>query len=178
MPEMFQAFNGRDRSEEHDETAKKILYDLKYSNRRDCADLLSSEAARRLRPEIVRWNPEVMIPVPLYPKKELQRGYNQAGVLAQKLSRYLEKVQINLPVDQDYLVRVKQTSAQKELSRERRNQNIRGAFEISYKRTGKQYQRVLLVDDIYTSGATLSECARILKKAGTAQVFFLTFSIG
>ena len=180
----------------HDETAKKILYDLKYSNKRDHADMLALEAVRRLGERIRRWNPDVMMPVPLHPKRELQRGFNQSEVLADRLSRYLQERKIDLPVDCTWLHRIKKTLPQKELSGYQRKENIDGAFAVAAggerkKRIGgpekergvsavlpAEYRRILLVDDIYTSGATLSECARVLKAAGAERVFFLTFSIG
>ena len=164
----------------HDERAKKILYDLKYHNRKDNAKMLAREAADRLFGIVKHWNPDVVIPVPLHKKRELKRGFNQAALLTEHLIRELKDYGLNLNADPNYLVRVRTTSAQKELRREQRSENIRGAFEISYKEDPGKYtgSTVLLVDDIYTSGATLSECARILKEAGVSKVYFLTFSIG
>lgn len=162
----------------HDQHARKILYDLKYRNKRDHADMLAFEAAGRLSSFLELWKPEVIIPVPLHKKRLRRRGYNQAEVLSEKLSRILVSHQIRIPVDSRYLIRVRTTSAQKELSSEERERNMRGAFEIHYKEAAGKYRRILLVDDIYTSGATLSECARVLKEEGAEKVFFLTFSIG
>lgn len=169
----------------HDDAAKKILYDLKYSNRRDHADMLAGEAAYRYHGLIEFWHPDVMIPVPLHKTRELKRGFNQAEVLARKLRQYLSDYGLEIPVDNGLLIRTKHTYAQKELNRTRRIENISGAFRLNthYRQTsGKGRfqlpQTVLLVDDIYTSGATLSECAKVLKAAGVSRVFFLTFSIG
>lgn len=164
----------------HDEAAKKILYDLKYRNKRDNAKMLAIEAAARLHDFVKRYDPDVIISVPLNRKRELKRGFNQAELLAGHLIRELKSYGLDLRMDPDYLIRVKKTSAQKELRREQRRENIRGAFEISYKEDLRKYKgcTVLLIDDIYTSGATLSECARVLKAAGVAKVYFLTFSIG
>ena len=164
----------------HDEAAKKILYDLKYYNRRDNALMLAREAADRLRGWIGHIRPDVIIPVPLHKKRQLERGYNQAELLSRRLSQMLDSEEMSVPVDSRFLVRVKRTSAQKQLQSAMRRENIRGAFEISYREDPGKYRngRILLVDDIYTTGTTLSECAKVLKAAGAANVFFLTFSIG
>ena len=164
----------------HEDSAKKILYDLKYHNRRDHARMLAYEAAERFADTIRVWKPDVLIPVPLHRKRERKRGFNQAGILAMELGRELFNRDLALQVDPGFLVRVRSTSAQKELGAKSRKENIRGAFEICYRESQGKYRgkKILLVDDIYTSGATLSECARVLKKAGTRAVFFLTFSIG
>lgn len=158
----------------HEDPAKQILYELKYSNKRDHADMLGWEAARQLADFIRRWDPQVILPVPLHRKRERQRGFNQAEVLAKRLSFYLAEQQIHLPVKSGLLIRTAYTRAQKELDPEERRRNLRGAFSLS---CALPYKKVLLADDIYTTGATLSECARVLKEAGAQQVHFLTFSI-
>ena len=156
----------------HDDAAKKILYDLKYSNKRDNADFLAFEAADRMKELLLLWNPDVMIPIPLHRKKTLSRGFNQAELLADRLSHLTD-----IPVDRVMLIRSRETSPQKGLDRDQRIKNIRGAFTVTDENCNS-YRTVLLVDDIYTSGATLSETARVLKEAGVRTVYFLTFSIG
>ena len=156
----------------HDDTARKILYDLKYSNKRDNADMLVHEAAARFKEILSRWDPEMLIPIPLNRKKKLQRGFNQAELLADRLSRLT-----GIPVDPVMLIRSRETSPQKGLDRDQRMKNIRGAFEAADGNCNS-YRTVLVVDDIYTSGSTISEAARILKAAGVKTVYFLTFSIG
>jgi len=164
----------------HDEAAKKILYDLKYHNRRDNARMLAFEAAKRLQSWIRQIKPDVIIPVPLHRKRQLERGYNQAQLLAGRLSEILASEKIFIPVDSRFLLRVRKTSAQKQLQSTQRRENIKGAFEISYREDPGKYKNctILLVDDIYTTGTTVSECAKVLKETGAGRVFFLTFSIG
>lgn len=165
----------------HDEPSKKILYDLKYYNRRENAGMLAYEAVLREGTTILGWKPDVIIPVPLHKKREIKRGYNQAALLANQFSIYLAEVSSRLiPVDDRYLVRIRKTSPQKELSGNRRQENVRNAFAVSYKDDSCKYagKTILLVDDIYTSGATLSECARVLKQYGAAKVYCLAFGIG
>jgi len=159
----------------HEGAARKIIYDLKFSNKRDNADMLAYEAAKRCFELIRFWNPDVLIPVPLHRKKELARGFNQSFLLAKKLAYYLEIYDMNIPVDPDILVRCRQTLPMKELSGAQRADNIKNAFAVAsdakaVSGRGFKYKTVLLVDDIYTTGATLSECAGVLKEAGAAAV--------
>ena len=152
----------------HDDISRKIIYDLKYAGRRDNADMIGYELTKRAGALIRQWDPQVVIPVPVHKSKRIQRGFNQAETLALKL-------RTQIPVDCDYLIRHKKTLAQKELIPELRRRNITGAFSVHEYR--KPYSSVLLVDDIYTSGSTLSECARVLKEKGVKKVYFLTGSI-
>lgn len=163
----------------HDGAAKKILYDLKFSNKRDNADMLAFEAAQRCREQIAFWDPDIMVPVPLYRKKKRERGFNQAELLSVRLSFCLRDYGMSIPVRTDILERVSSTKPMKTLDSRERKENIRGAFRVV---TGKDQiadiKSVMLVDDIYTSGATMSECAGVLKRSGISRVYFLTFSTG
>ena len=168
----------------HDEVSKKILYDLKYYNRKDNARMLAFEAAQREGWRMQMWGIDVIIPVPLHKKRQISRGYNQAQVLAEQFVRNLDLMQSGrepaIDVDSGFLVRVRQTKAQKELSGEQRRANIREAFTVRYREPPDKYagKTILLIDDIYTSGATLSECAGVLKRHGARRVYCLTFAIG
>ena len=164
----------------HDEVSKKIVYDLKYYNRKDNAKMLSYEATARLKDWLFFIEPDVMIPVPLHYRRQLQRGFNQSTVIALELKENLKKVNLELPVDEKYLLRTRKTHVQKELSRRQRKANIKDAFQINVKEPCGKYSgaSVLLVDDVFTSGITLSECAKVLKQAGAARVYFLAMSIG
>jgi len=164
----------------HDEVSKKILYDLKYHNKRDHARMLAFEAVQREGWRVRMWKIDVIIPVPLHKERRISRGFNQAQVLAKHLAEYLGPETGDIAVDSGYLVRIRKTQAQKELSGEQRRANIRGAFTINDREAEDKYagKTVLLVDDIFTSGATLSECARVLKRHGVRYVYCLTFAIG
>jgi ComF family protein len=113
--------------------------------------------------------PDLIVPVPLHPKRLRERGFNQSGVLAGELAR-----KIKVPVSFDVIRRKHQTLPQTRLKRAERLKNVKGAFEICDVDTVRG-RRVLLVDDVYTTGTTLSECARILKsKGGASEVHALT----
>lgn len=114
---------------------------------------------------------DFVIPVPLHRKRLKSRGFNQA----QLLCHYIEK-HFNLPVNLD-LKRIRFTPPQMNLRRQERLQNIKGAFEIKNKvAIAEKY--ILLVDDIFTTGATVDECSQVLLKAGAKQVSVLTLARG
>ena len=108
-----------------------------------------------------------VVPVPLHPKRERYRGYNQATLLAKVIAR-----NAGVPVWRDALRRVRHTDQQALVAAARRWENVRGAFRAASGRV--EGRRVLLVDDVMTTGATVGECARMLKKVGAARVNVLT----
>jgi len=111
-----------------------------------------------------------IIPVPLHPKRLRWRGFNQAVILAKQVSHLW-----GLPMDPFILLRSTETEPQTQLSEEDRRKNVRGAFSLNPKKT-VQGQRILLVDDIYTSGATVNECSRTLIRGGAKEVSILTLA--
>lgn len=113
---------------------------------------------------------DLIMPVPLHKKRLRHRGFNQALLLASPISK-----QFNIPLCFDNLVRIRPTRPQVELSGEERIKNVRGAFAV--KRPDLVGGKiVLLVDDVFTTGATLNECAAVLKKAGATAVNALTLA--
>ncbi|MGI6010632.1 MAG: double zinc ribbon domain-containing protein [Ruminococcus sp.] len=118
-----------------------------------------------------RWRPQVILPVPMYRGKKKRRGYNQAEILAREAGKYLD-----IPVRTDLLFRVRNTKPQKEMTPQKRRENLKGAFR-ALPECGN-YERILLVDDIYTTGSTMDAIAEILKQQGTGKIYFLTACTG
>jgi len=114
----------------------------------------------------------VVCPVPLHPSRFRHRGYNQSEILAKAVSRSL-----GVPMRRRLLRRLRPTPTQTRLSKPARRANVRGAFEASRRRCA-ECTTVLLIDDVKTSGATVSECARMLKRAGVKTVNVLTLAHG
>jgi len=113
---------------------------------------------------------DFVLPVPLHPRRLRQRGFNQALLLA----RYVSRVH-SLPLDYTALQRIRHTEPQTQLSGTERKKNIRGAFAVTQPGliSGKH---ILLIDDVFTTGATVQECSRILLKAGAEKVAVLTLA--
>jgi ComF family protein len=110
-----------------------------------------------------------VVPVPLHPKRLKTRGFNQAAIVAQTVSKALK-----LPLDEVSLVRVSATGKYRAgLDRKGRQDTVAGAFEVSHRRLVAG-ENILLVDDVFTTGATVSSCAEVLLGAGARQVFVLT----
>jgi ComF family protein len=132
------------------------------------AELLVREAAPQLRAE--EW--DYIVPVPLHPLKKREREFNQAEVLAQHLSSTTR-----IPIQLKALRRVLPTATQTLLSREKRALNMRGAFAT----TGVvplEKKRIIILDDIFTTGATTNACARALRRAGATDVCVWTVARG
>ena len=114
---------------------------------------------------------EAIVPVPMYSKKERYRGYNQAALFGRALSEKMD-----IPCIPRLMIRVKDTRPQKELNGRERENNVKNAFQSSDNVV--KYKRILIVDDIYTTGNTIDAVSFLLKKAGAEKVYFLTISIG
>jgi len=110
---------------------------------------------------------DAIVPVPLHPARQRERGFNQAGVLAEWLSTHMA-----VPL-RPVLQRIRYTTTQTAFDRSERMQNLRGSFRLR-KNADVRRLRVLLIDDVLTTGSTLSECARTLKKAGAQSVYAAT----
>lgn len=121
---------------------------------------------------IGRIMPECIVPVPLHPIKKQIRGFNQTELLAEALSR-----EIHLPV-RKLLIKIKNTKEQKTLSKYRRMRNVADAFEVDEEAlNGKVPKTVLLLDDVNTTGSTLTACAKTLKTRGVKRVIFLSVCV-
>ncbi|MDX1737111.1 MAG: ComF family protein [Alphaproteobacteria bacterium] len=117
--------------------------------------------------------PQMIIPIPLHRKKLIHRQYNQAALIARQLQKHTK-----LPMVTDLLVRSKATKPQGHLSKKMRAENLKNAFTISQKSSfmAALPKTVLLIDDVMTSGATLHQAARCLKRAGIERVTCLTLA--
>ena len=113
---------------------------------------------------------DIIIPVPIHKKRKLQRGYNQTQLIAKEISK-----NIDIKLCNNVLVKKKNTIAQSKLNKNKRKQNIKGAFK-ALNVQNIQGKSVLLFDDIYTTGSTANECSKILKEAGAKTVGVLTIA--
>ena len=147
------------------------VYRFKYGNRREYADFYGEEIARYLGEFIRQVQPQALIPIPLHRIRRQIRGYNQALLLANAISRYT-----GVPICDKILVRVKNTVPLKQLNPKQRQNNLKNAFQL--KENNVKLKTVLLVDDIYTTGSTMDEAATVLLAAGVERVYFITLACG
>lgn len=155
----------------YNEEIKESIYRFKYHNQRTYADFYGQEICNRYGREIRRMGIEALIPVPISVEKQRKRGFNQAELIAKVVGE-----QLNIPVETQLIVRIKNTIPQKELNQEERRKNLNNAFQITENRV--KYKKIMLVDDIYTTGSTIDACAIPLRKAGIEEVSFVSLSIG
>lgn len=155
----------------YDAAGRKMIYDFKYNNKRDNGEFLACEIVNRCGMQIRHMGGDVLVPVPLYWWKKRIRGFNQSEVLAKRLGELT-----GIAVCSSMLVRIKNTKPQKNLEHSQRKNNLMDAFRIG--RVPEGIKRVILVDDIYTTGSTIDACSRVLKTAGIEKVYFISACIG
>ena len=149
---------------------------IKYHGRREYMDFYGEAIARRYEKRIRRMGAEALLPVPVHRQRLKVRGFNQAEALAESISRHLGT---SIPVRTDLLLRNKRTLPQKDLTPAERLKNLSQAFESDPSRVREAgVRRVILVDDIYTTGSTAEACSRVLLAAGVQEIYLLNICIG
>ncbi|PYX91415.1 MAG: hypothetical protein DMG71_20265, partial [Acidobacteria bacterium] len=152
----------------------ELIHLLKYDQVRPASNVLGrmlAEAITDLAPSVGETS-LLVVPVPLHPRKLRQRGFNQAELIARAALK-LKPAGVQLTLESGILERRRQTQSQIGLSRHQRRENMRGAFAVT-KPAELEGREVLLVDDVFTTGTTVSECARMLRRAGAARVWVAT----
>jgi len=144
---------------------------FKYRRRATLAPFLASLMVEQLQEQGVSFGAgALLVPVPLYWYRQWLRGFNQSGLLAQSLGTLL-----GLEVVINALTKVKNTPSQTECTRKERGDNVRGSIEVNPLYRAKLFGKdLILVDDVFTTGSTLKEATRVLKKAGVRYVYLLT----
>jgi ComF family protein len=154
----------------YDDVARTLVHALKYQDRTDLAPAMGRWMARA-GTELLR-DADVLVPVPLHWRRGWSRRYNQSGALARVIER-----QSGVKLATQALLRVRPTQQQVGLSRSQRATNVQGAFKVAPDRQSRIYgRRVVLIDDVLTSGATVDACARALLRAKAASVDVLVFA--
>ena len=113
---------------------------------------------------------DIVISVPVSKKRKKQRGYNQSELIAQDICRKLDK-----KYAKNILIKTKNTVAQSTLNKEQRQENAKGVYSLKNENKIKN-KKVLLIDDIYTTGSTVNECARVLKQANLEEIGIFTIA--
>ena len=155
----------------YNDLMRESIVMMKYKGRREYGETLGMLAAEEAREYRAAFRPEAVIPIPLHRERLRKRTYNQAEAIAEPVAKYL-----GVPLHPDGLIRRASTGAMKELSAAERAKNIEKA--VFANENLPVYRRVLLVDDIYTTGATMDAAAAVLKRHGIPEIYFLTVCIG
>jgi ComF family protein len=153
---------------------RKAILHLKFYGREHLANRLGELLLRPFE-ALAERDSALVAPVPLHPSRSRQRGFNQAEVLARGLVRKLRREQRGLRLAEDLILRVRPTLPQVGLSPSARRENVRGVFSVPQPERVRN-QTVLLVDDVMTTGATLSACAAALKRAAASRVLALSLA--
>jgi ComF family protein len=153
---------------------RDLIHLLKYDHVRPAANVLGrmlSEVIDGLA-EGFNASPLIMVPVPLHSRKLRERGFNHSELIARAALK-LKPAQVELALKPEILLRRRATESQTGLSRDQRQRNVRGAFAVTRQEDVRD-REILLVDDVLTTGTTVSECARVLRRAGATRVWVAT----
>lgn len=149
---------------------QKLIHKLKYHNKKEIGLVLGKHFGESLKKSDFFKDIDVIIPVPLHPKKEKIRGYNQANMIAIGLSKSMK-----IPVNSTSLVRLIHTNSQTRKNKLERWENVNNIFELLDPHT-LENKHILLVDDVVTTGSTLESCSHALLKAKGAKVSIATLA--
>lgn len=155
----------------YDDCMRKSVHQMKFYNKREYADFYAQQMCRILEPVLPLWRPQVLLPVPLHPSRRRQRGFNQAELLAAGIGK-----EFQIPVNGAMVERVKKTRPQRELDRKKRKNNLKNAFKI--KEHDVKLDRVLIIDDIYTTGSTIDAISECLLARGVKEIYFAALCTG
>ena len=163
---------------EYGEYEKTLLYELKYASRGDIGlaigEIIYDRMAAEFGEDGLAPAYDLVIPIPIHKRRKNTRGFNQAELIAKDFA-----ARADLNMEAKLLIRTKETGAMKGLGPAERRTNIQGAFEI--REDSEEFikgARILIIDDIFTTGATLDEAALVLKDAGASRVDFCVFAAG
>jgi competence protein ComFC len=146
---------------------REAIHKMKYGNDIGLGEIFSEMLVQHLQQ--LNWSIDLIVPVPLSPGRIKERGYNQSDLLAHPVASRLKT-----PYSIDTLKRTRETQSQVGLSAKERQKNVTGAFWADEKKV--QNKRILVIDDVMTTGATLNACAQALKEANAEQVYGLTLA--
>ena len=154
---------------QYDDFSKKIILDFKFRDHLENKKLLVQWLLLAGK-DIFNSGVDLIIPVPLYYTRLLSRKYNQSAILVAELSKLT-----SIPADYKSLKKVRNTLPQVQCNGTKRTTNIKNAFQVIYPNKIKK-KRILLIDDVYTTGSTLNECCKVLLKAGATSDDVLTIA--
>lgn len=150
---------------------QEVIHEMKYRNSFIMGKTLGQITAAGLYNNIIVWNADLIIPVPIHRLRRADRGYNQSLYIAKGISTAL-----NIPLKPHIIRRARYTATQTALNLSERKQNVKDAFVLRHSRIIKE-KRIILVDDVITTGATITECGKVLLDNGAEKVFAMSVAL-
>lgn len=158
----------------YDDVIQQSMASFKYKNQKEYASFYIEEAILRYREQLIQMKIDVIVPIPIHPARRKQRGYNQAELLARGIAGKLQ-----IAYEDELLFRKKKTKPQNGLNDRERFQNLKDAFGVNLDKIDRyRGKKILLVDDIYTTGSTIELCTKQLLLAGVKETYFFCLCIG
>lgn len=158
----------------YNDAIKESLHRIKYSGRKEYIGFYAKCIAKIYHEKIKLISPDFLVPVPIHKNRFRERNFNQATVLAYAISRELEKYGINIEVNENLIYRTKNTKVLNKLDNDARKNELYDAFKVN---NIDGTIKVLIVDDIYTTGETINTMAKVLKNEGIKEVYFVTIAV-
>lgn len=156
---------------EKDKELQNVIHSLKYQNKFQVGIFLGKVLAQNIQLNRSNWQIDLIIPIPLHQLKKAERGYNQSYYIAKGISKFL-----SVPCSDRIVKRKKYTESQTTMTLTERQENISDAFKIRNKNAVKG-KNILLIDDVITTGATISECGNVILKSGAKNIFSASIAI-
>ena len=161
----------------YEKTMRLAVDRMKFLNRREYIPFFAAAILAAHKDALLRWRVQCIVPIPMHPRKKKERGFDQAELLARAVSSMS-----GIPVRTDLLIRTRYTKASRKLGADSRRKNLRGVFAVpdEVREGGPDAlpRRVVLMDDIYTTGLTMDTAAGVLRRAGVREIYFLTICTG
>lgn len=156
---------------EYEGAIKEIIHRFKYGRQRHLMHPLAAIMVHKMK-AVGLTDVDRVIPVPLHKRRERQRGFNQAELLARVIAR-----EMGWKLDKKVLVRLQDTRSQSDLTKQERQRNVRDAFSL-FPGVSLKGEKVLIVDDIYTTGSTMDSCSRALRQAEPEAIYIISLATG
>jgi ComF family protein len=156
---------------EKEKALQKVMHSLKYNENFRVGIYIGEIIADQLINIIYSWNPDLILPIPLHSLKKAERGFNQSYYVAKGIAKI-----ISIPIKTNIIKRIRFTETQTELHIDERKENVKNAFKV-LKAKNVRGKKIILLDDVITTGATISECAKNLKESGAIKVYGLSIAL-
>lgn len=158
----------------YNNVVRESLHRIKYNGRKEYIDFYGKCIAKVYRDRFREINPDYLVPVPIHKNRMIERNYNQAAVLAYSISSELKKYDIDINVNEDIVFRIKNTKVLNKLDDADRSAELSEAFTAN---DLSNINKIIIIDDIYTTGSTIDTIAKVLKEAGVVEVYFAAIAI-